>query len=276
MKIEDLKDFEFDNVSFSAKDISPYWFNEFPHEPIGVLNTHYSDYVDKTNTKDLEKHGWLNSDGSIKEITYRIYEYGFRTPLTSEPSAVFLGCSNTFGTALNEEQTYVYKVSKALNLPCVNLGIPGASFDHSYRILKTFLPVLNPKYIFCLVPQATRKEVYFDSTINSTNRAYGNMKSNIVKSFNLNTGGKKKRVDPLLNIIRLLQRYLLPTNEFQLTNYNRNLDAIKWLCKDYKFIYIPMSNYMNKREYGRARDLAHFGELWHDELTEDFLKKISE
>ena len=278
--VEDLSTFNFDNVDGKPGDVSPTWFNEFPYEPIGKSNTHYSDQIDPERTEDLRKAGWLNKDGSVKEIIYNTYEYGFRTPLTSEPSAVFLGCSNTFGTGLNFEQTFSYKVSKSLGLPCVNLGIPGASLDHSYRILKTFLPVLNPKYIFCLAPESTRGELTVDPIIHANHKQYADIQKTIIKSFNINTGTRKKLVDPLLNLIRLLQRYVNPTLEYQLSNYNRNLDAIKWVSRDYKFYHIPMYYYfsfipLEMEKFGRARDLAHFGEGWHDIITKDFLKKLS-
>ena len=279
--VENLENFSFDNIEGSPQDISMEWFDRYSYSEKNE-STHYSDYVPK-DQKDLhKKFGWLDENGQLKQLTYKLYEYGFRTPLTDKQSAVFIGCSNTFGTALNLEQTFSYKVANKEGLSLVNLGIPGASFDQTYRVLKTFLPRLNPKYVFCLIPDASRTEVITTPKLANTAKEHKGRKDTIMESINLHTYEEKEiGISRYVDYIRYIQDGSLITLENQLSNYNRNLDALKYLCRNTNLITIPTLKYFTFKQeltvlknYGKARDLAHFGEPWHDIVAKDFLKLI--
>jgi len=282
--VENLSDFLFDNVEGTPQEISKEWFDNSCYYNKRDSSTHYSDYVPLDQKELLGKFGWLDENGEIKKLTYNTYDYGFRTPLRDKPSAVFIGCSNTFGTGLNIEQTFSYKLSQKLNLPLVNLGIPGASFDQTYRVLKTFLPKLNPKYVFCLIPDAARAEVCITPILGRTSKEYKGRVDTILKNINLHTYEKKENsFSPLVDYVKYIQEGTLITTENQLINYNKNLDALKYLCRKTKLFTIPTLRYFIlreqltfKRPYGRARDLSHFGETWHDIVTEDFFNLISQ
>jgi len=280
--VEDLINFNFDNVEGSSNQISKEWFDRYPLID-NDESTHYSDHIPQNKKRLLKKFGWVLPNGKDRALRYKIYEYGFRTPLTDKPSVVFIGCSNTFGTALNLEQTFSYKVAESLNLPLVNLGIPGASFDQTYRILKTFLSRLNPKYVFCLIPDATRSELITTPTLAKTAKNHTGREETVMESINLHTYAEKETgLSRYVDYVRYLQKSTLVTLENQLSNYNRNLDALKYICKDTNLITIPTLKYFTHKEklnilknYGKARDLSHFGEPWHDIVTKDFLNQVS-
>jgi hypothetical protein len=274
--VEDLSTFDFSSIDGKPSDISDLWFNSYVSwANRGIQLSHYSDPgPDKSKIDLYKKYGWLDKDGSVKFITYGNYEYGFRTPLISKESLVVCGCSNTFGTALNIEQTWGYKLAKELDLPLVNLALPGASSDQVYRIVKTFLPKLNPKYIACLMPDATRHEFFFRNWIDHDSE--GIKDSNIQpRSANLNTFEKKK-AKKWLNFYKYAEEYMnqnCSTLEYQLSNYNRNIDAIKGIYNSSYFL--SSQEYMNKgNQNSLARDLRHFGENWHSMIAKDFLKLI--
>lgn len=273
--VEKLSDFNFSGIKATAKDISDLWFNSFPdYVNLGEIDYHYSDPgIDKSKLRLYKKHGWLNDDGSIKSVLYGCYEYGFRTPLINHKCLVVAGCSNTFGTGLNIEQTWGYKLAKKLNLPLVNLGIPGASSDQVYRVLKTFLPSLNPQLVACLMPDASRHEFFFRKWLDSKGNVEEKTKP---KSANIDTFNVKKSA-PHLNHIKYAQEYMVEnciTIEYQLANYNRNIDAIKGIYSN--SFFLSSTECMSKNIKGsRARDLQHFGEPWHDIIAEDFFKLVT-
>lgn len=75
---------------------------------------------------------WLYHE---KVITYKYNELGFRTRSVKDidwkNSIVAFGCSYTFGTGLAEEDTFVYILEKILDIPVINLGVPGSAIDLS-------------------------------------------------------------------------------------------------------------------------------------------------
>lgn len=274
--VEELSDFSFSGINATPDDISDLWFNAFPdYANRGEIYEHYSDPgIDKSNMDLYQKHGWLNNDGSVKSILYGNYEYGFRTRLVKDKSLVVAGCSNTFGTGLNIEQTWGYKLAKKLDLRLVNLGIPGASCDQVYRVLKTFLPSLKPQYVACLMPDASRHEFFFNNWIGAESR--NGKRETYPKSANLKTFSNSKWKQ-YINYIKYAEKYMhnnCITAEYQLASYNRNIDAIKGINSG--SFFLSSAEYMLKYNSKiKARDLMHFGEPWHDMIAEDFFKLVT-
>lgn len=84
-----------------------------------------------------------------KEISYHHDEYGFRIKQIGnqrpkwEESIVVFGCSNVYGIGLSYEDTFCNQLEQQLNIPVINLGIPGSAVDfsarNSYILYKHFL-----------------------------------------------------------------------------------------------------------------------------------------
>ena len=103
----------------------------------------------------LETHNWIGA-----EFTYTFNSHGFRCDeFTSEPSAVFLGCSYTQGIGLPVEHTWASIVAKHLGLACYNLGIGGTSNDTAFRLAYTWLEVIQPKLVVLCTPSPERLEL---------------------------------------------------------------------------------------------------------------------
>jgi hypothetical protein len=65
---------------------------------------------------------------------------GYRgPPVRGEPKIIFLGDSFTFGTGLEDEQTFAYQYCHARQIDCVNLGRGGTSTTRQLVILESFL-----------------------------------------------------------------------------------------------------------------------------------------
>ena len=283
--VKKLRGFDFSNVEGTYEAVSPQFF-PYEHQSESTKH-HYSDHIPMDKLDLLDKFGWLTEEGTVKEIDYTVYGYGFRTPLhlDKREQIVFIGCSNTFGSGLNPEQTFAYKIAQSLNLPLVNLGVPGASLDECYRLLKIFLPKLNPTYVCCLLPDAMRTEIFIDGEIKKTSKHFEVYGTTARVPLTVHSYDEIEEGTPELHDhLKVIQRHTITNLESQLINYNRNLDALKYLCRGTRLITIPTLKYfrhkdairvINQKNYGKARDLSHFGEPWHDIVTQDFLKLIN-
>ena len=110
-------------------------------------------YWSGTDTKEaFEKNKKISNTDWIyhtKEIPYHHDEFGFRIkqpenrrPLWKESIVVF-GCSNVYGVGLAYEDTLCGQLEQQLNMPVINLGVPGSAVDLAARnsyILYKHLP----------------------------------------------------------------------------------------------------------------------------------------
>ena len=114
---------------------------------------------------DLKKAGWLSKGDKPKPIEYRINKWGFRgdeiEDLTENP-ILCLGCSNTFGIGIHEHWTWPAQLKEAIDVPTVNLGVPGGSLDTCVRLASYWTPILEPQAIIVLIPPGVRREIWLD------------------------------------------------------------------------------------------------------------------
>lgn len=87
-----------------------------------------------------------------KKITYNTNELGFRErsfdSVDWNNSVVILGCSHIYGHALAEEDTAARVLEKQINMPVINLGVPGGSVELAfYNSLILHNMGVNPKAI---------------------------------------------------------------------------------------------------------------------------------
>jgi hypothetical protein len=69
---------------------------------------------------------------------------GHRVPeVRGNPDIVFVGDSFTFGTGLNDDETFVYRFCEKASISCANLGRPGTGTVRQLNILEHFLEEEN-------------------------------------------------------------------------------------------------------------------------------------
>lgn len=108
------------------------------------------------NYDQLKINGWVDHPG----FTYSFNKYGFRcSDFSDEPTAMFLGCSNTLGTGIPENDRWSDIVANTLNLKCANLGIGGSSLDTAFRLCHGWLDKINPKIVILRRPPGIRFEL---------------------------------------------------------------------------------------------------------------------
>lgn len=205
---------------------------------------------------DLERFGWID-----KKITYKFNSLGFRCDeFTDEPSAMFLGCSNTIGVGLPLEDTWAQIVSKSLNLKCVNLGIGASSPDTAFRLCLGYIDKIKPKIIFYNQPPENRMEVINADKLENCTHGDIHIDSNEI----------------------FLKKYVI-TKDNLLLNYIKNFFAIKNLCAERNIKLLAFDNFMTCEYYENApvdspvdyaRDLNHYGSLHNLEFSRHVLSKL--
>lgn len=94
--------------------------------------------------QQLENAGWFD-----KKITYQFNSDGFRGPEVDTTGDYFMsvGCSFTFGTAIQTEQRYTDIVAEKTGLKSYNFGVQGGCDDTSFRLALAWLDKLTPKFL---------------------------------------------------------------------------------------------------------------------------------
>jgi hypothetical protein len=211
----------------------------------------------KHNTQKylLEKYNFID-----KKIEYKFNKQGFRCDeFAKEDSIIFLGCSNTFGTGLNLQDTFSQKVADKYKLKNYNLGIAGGSNDSCFRVGYNWIPLLKPKFVVYGQPQQHRLSILSDNKIEI------NFQSNSRISY-------QRR-----NLIHWYNMFIMNDTNV-LLQFEKNTMAIKQLCQTHNIplICLEVDNYLpgdnEDRDY--ARDLLHYGVETNNKIAEIISKQI--
>lgn len=193
----------------------------------------------------LQAHGW--TDDSIRYIAN---DYGFRMPqsmasIRQGECDFYLGCSMTFGTGLNIEDTWAYKMSSLQGRTMVNLALPGTGLETQYRVLMCWAEALKPRRAWTLGAYWLRREVMVPEKPS-------------MRMGPWSTGEEQK-----------IYRHLATPIEARLS-FLRTADAIRYLCLKHN-IELMVANCDDPgmspepgHQYHTARDLMHWGREWHD------------
>jgi len=110
----------------------------------------------------------FSTDGSIDLNTdYSLNSYNFRSDeFVKNPYAIFAGCSHTFGVGLPKNETWAAKISESLEIPNINLGMPGRSTMSAVTNIFKYIEMFgNPQYIICLFPDFLRYKMWINSKV---------------------------------------------------------------------------------------------------------------
>ena len=126
-------------------------------------NTTTSWYLADSQENYLKKPHPVYDD---KSISYTWNSHGYRSD-EFDPGAdaiMVLGCSHTMGFGLPTEHAWPWMLRDRINpkLKLYNLAISGASCDCVVRTAYKVLAILQPRYLFVLWPDLSRREVQLD------------------------------------------------------------------------------------------------------------------
>lgn len=233
------------------------------------------------------RHGFFTDNGLDRQNTdkapwnqNKLNSHGYRCPEwdplpEGKKNVVVLGCSHTFGQALDDDQHWVAHLSKHNpdRLRYWNLGVPGASADACVRRLWGTQKLLFPRIVIMCWPVSTRREWYDKEIstlhgasdklhIHNTHTDLGNFLNNVfwVEKFGEVTGARTfhcfaqeeiKHAD--LTGLNVLEDYTL---------------ANCWPYWD-KFTARDIHS-----EPSLAADGAHYGREHHERFADLFLEKF--
>jgi len=211
----------------------------------------------KETNKKLSELKW--TENSIK---YRSNDFGFRmnedfANIIDDECIVYLGCSITFGIGLNLEDTWGWKHWRKhyqdKNFRYVNLSWPGSGADTFYRMLKSWVDILEIKKVYTLGSYFGRREI-----ISPTRKSnYLMLGSWIMTDQHGHYDDKSKML-----------YYQLSDDEELKISYARSWDAIRGICMRKNIpLFILGKNYRCKEDFA-ARDLMHNGPNWHTQLAD--------
>jgi hypothetical protein len=210
---------------------------------------------DQTKRQLLDQAGWLD-----QRITYQFNRQGFRSAEfdSAVEHFVSVGCSFTFGTAIQAQQRYTDIVANQLGLTSYNLGIQGGSDDTSVRLLLTWLSQLNPRFVIYQNTFPQRFEVVHNSTA-------------IIYGINAALGGQVAKDHGAL------YKQLLATLANEQIRACKNQLAVREFCqnKKIKLVEISYIDFLKTNDAG-ARDLHHPGTGANQSVAQLILNKLSQ
>ena len=166
--------------------------------------------------------------------TYNLNDFRFRSDdwTTGEEGAIFLGCSDIFGVGNYYEKTAAYIVSNRLGVKNYNLGVPGGGLDQAYKYLKYHISDIKGKYVFLTIPEIFRRELF------------SGWKSVMVQAPSLTNGVVEEQLLDIIDVDKLREVYfkLLANPHYVTCQTSKNIDAIKYLCRDYDKMLIYFEN----------------------------------
>ena len=143
-----------------------YWGSGFIPKLNGNTATRYWCGSDsEENFKKNPRPGYTSTS-----IVYKFNSYGYRTKefeLNSDKKSILcLGCSFTYGTGVNYEDSWPSHIETQFSEYNVyNLGIPGSSGDTITRLLTNIEDLLKPVMVLILWPEIQRYEIYYKNKI---------------------------------------------------------------------------------------------------------------
>lgn len=202
-----------------------------------------------------KRKGALNSEFYFKETSktfnYNLNSQGYRDKewdiIDWDNSIVFLGCSHTFGIGVEQSETIPLQVQNILNIPCVNLGIPGGNnFFNSINSANLINYNIKPKAVMF---QRTYKTRWFKiendqlDTIISSDREATKIFPNDAYTEFLDSN--------ISNIIKSQWKNICPVIEYKMEMFKDH--------DDFKYI---------------ARDGAHWNGLYFSKITKFLVEKL--
>jgi hypothetical protein len=187
-------------------------------------------------------------------IVYEFNNFGFRTPddfNSVDEGNVFLGCSHTLGIGHHIEDVWSYKLNEKIGGKFWNLGVGGSGIITHFRLLLGFSKKLKIKNVFHYAPINHRYEFIFNDNEFLSLNSHENINNELFGMSYSQCFMTEKQ------------------SEFTHITY---VNAIGNLCKEIGCNYYLIDTYKNKVKNDKsvARDLIHYGKLWHEELSVEF------
>jgi hypothetical protein len=193
-----------------------------------------------------------------KELTYKLNNYGYRTPYNfkkGDEVNIFLGCSHTFGYGIHLENTWPYLLTEEIGGNIVNLAIAGCSIDRQFRELYYWMNFFKIKNIFHFQPIYAREEFLND-------KGYHKFSVQDSPIEILNNVKEEFLIDNFGSDIHIMRKYV--TNILSIESISNRIGC------DYYYIHELPEHDVNGIP---ARDNMHMDVNGHKKIYKQFLEK---
>lgn len=193
---------------------------------------------------------------TASSFTYKYNSFGFRSCEfnldEANPIIFTLGCSHTVGVGVPQHENWPEQFRKSYfpNYTIWNAGLGGASADTVARLAVNMIPIVKPAVVAVLWPSLFRFETYENGAV--MNGAWTMEKDNLQYEDNTSYNNQTKNK----TILDLMQQV-----------YKFRLLSIDW-DDTTQLVY-------DKIAWSKARDGAHFGIEWHQQIAYDFYLQYS-
>lgn len=189
-------------------------------------------------------------------FTYKYNSYGFRSnefDLTeTKPKILTLGCSHTVGVGIPQHENWPEYFARSYFSDHVawNAGLGGAGSDTVARLAVNMIPVIRPAIVAVLWPSLFRFETYENGAV--FNGAWTMERDNLQYEDNTAYNNQTKN-KTILHLLEMHYKFKLLSIDFDDT-LQKVYDKVLW---------------------SKARDGAHFGIEWHQQIAYDFYLQYS-
>jgi hypothetical protein len=211
--------------------------------------------------QELVSNRFIDESANLVEIQYRINKLGLRCEqLTNESGILFIGCSFTYGTGINEELSWPQLVCNYFKQKCWNFGMPSFGLNiPTFYFLNWFSEDYVPTAVVVFEPPLTRIEILTQQQ----------------GTFNIKL---------MSNIIK---EDLRDVNSFRFTNglpltsalhYKNSLRSLELYAKNkgIPFLKLGLADlHLKEADVDLARDLMHFGQNVHRIASQVVVEKLT-
>lgn len=221
----------------------------YPHSQ--ELQFSLTDLDSEKNFNKLPTSNWR-----ADSFTYKYNSHGFRScefDLTvTQPIILTLGCSHTVGVGVPQYENWAEQFGRRYfpNHTVWNAGLGGAGADTVARLAVNMIPIVKPDIVAVMWPSLFRFETYENNPV--FNGAWSMEQDNLQYENNTAYNNQTKNK----TIVELLQKI-----------YGFTLLNIDWDDTVEK-VYDTVA-------WTKARDGAHFGIEWHQQMAYDFYLQYS-
>jgi len=210
-----------------------------------------TDLDNEDNFNKLPPSNW-----SKNSFTYKYNSHGFRSrefDLTNtQPKILTLGCSHTVGVGVPQYENWAEQFGRRyfINHTVWNAGLGGAGADTVARLAINMIPIIKPDIVAILWPSLYRFETYEKGP--QFNGPWLHEVSNL--QFEDNTAyNNQTKNKAILELLQKVYGFKLLSIDWDDT-VNKVYDTVAW---------------------AKARDGAHFGVEWHQQMAYDFYLQYS-
>jgi len=210
------------------------------------MNFSLSDLDSEERFNTLPPSNWTKDS-----FTYKYNSYGFRSCefdlKETNPILLTFGCSHTVGVGVPQYNNWPETFCSTYfpNHVIYNAGLGGASADTVARLAVNMIPIIKPSIVAVLWPSLFRFETYENGAV--FNGAWTMEQDNL--QYEDNTAYNNQTKNKI--ILELLQK-----------EYQFKLLSIDW--DD------TVNNVYTDVAWTKARDGAHYGIDWHQQMAYDF------